>query len=355
MGIFGLFDKKAKPVLGLDISSTSVKLLELSRHGDRYRVETYAVKALPPNAVVEKNINDPEAVAEVVKAVVKMSKTRLKHAAVAVAGSAVITKVIDMPAGLSEDAMEDQISFEADQYIPFPLEEVNLDFEVLGESPRSPDQVEVLLAACRRENVEARDALLQLADLIPEKVDVEAYSMERAYELIAEQLEDGEGQVVAIVDIGATMTTLSVLVDGKTVYTREQLFGGKQLTEEIQRRYGLSVEEAGLAKKQGGLPDDYESEVLTPFKEAVVQQVTRSLQFFFSASQYNDVDYIILAGGVASMEGLTGLIEEKLGTQTLVANPFAGMSVSSRVNAVSLANDAPSLMIATGLAMRSFD
>lgn len=342
-------------MLGLDISSTSVKLLELSRHGDRYRVETYAVKALPPNAVVEKNINDPEAVAEVVKAVVKMSKTRLKHAAVAVAGSAVITKVIDMPAGLSEDAMEDQISFEADQYIPFPLEEVNLDFEVLGESPRSPDQVEVLLAACRRENVEARDALLQLADLIPEKVDVEAYSMERAYELIAEQLEDGEGQVVAIVDIGATMTTLSVLVDGKTVYTREQLFGGKQLTEEIQRRYGLSVEEAGLAKKQGGLPDDYESEVLTPFKEAVVQQVTRSLQFFFSASQYNDVDYIILAGGVASMEGLTGLIEEKLGTQTLVANPFAGMSVSSRVNAVSLANDAPSLMIATGLAMRSFD
>lgn len=355
MGIFGFFDKKAKPVLGLDISSTSVKLLELSRHGDRYRVDTYAVKALPPNAVVEKNINDPEAVAEVVRAVVKMSKTRLKHVAVAVAGSAVITKVIDMPAGLSEDAMEDQISFEADQYIPFPLEEVNLDFEVLGESPRGPDQVEVLLAACRRENVEARETLLQLADLIPEKVDVEAYSMERAYELIAEQLEDGEGQVVAIVDIGATMTTLSVLVDGKTVYTREQLFGGKQLTEEIQRRYGLSVEEAGLAKKQGGLPDDYENEVLTPFKDAVVQQVTRSLQFFFSASQYNDVDYIILAGGVASMEGLTGLIEEKLGTQTLVANPFAGMSVSSRVNAVSLANDAPSLMIATGLAMRSFD
>ncbi len=355
MGIFGFFDKKAKPVLGLDISSTSVKLLELSRHGDRYRVDTYAVKALPPNAVVEKNINDPEAVAEVVRAVVKMSKTRLKHVAVAVAGSAVITKVIDMPAGLSEDAMEDQISFEADQYIPFPLEEVNLDFEILGESPRGPDQVEVLLAACRRENVEARETLLQLADLIPEKVDVEAYSMERAYELIAEQLEDGEGQVVAIVDIGATMTTLSVLVDGKTVYTREQLFGGKQLTEEIQRRYGLSVEEAGLAKKQGGLPDDYENEVLTPFKDAVVQQVTRSLQFFFSASQYNDVDYIILAGGVASMEGLTGLIEEKLGTQTLVANPFAGMSVSSRVNAVSLANDAPSLMIATGLAMRSFD
>jgi type IV pilus assembly protein PilM len=355
MGILNFLEKKARPVIGLDISSTSVKLLELSRHGDRYRVETYAVKPLPPNAVVEKNINDQEAVAEVIRSMVKQSKTKLKHAAVAVAGSAVITKMIDLPAGLSDDAMETQISLEADQYIPFPLEEVAIDFEVQGISPRNPEQVEVLLAACRRENVEMRASVLQLSELIPEKVDIEAYSMERAFELISEQLEDQEGQVVAIIDIGATMTTLSVLVDGKTVYTREQLFGGKQLTEEIQRRYGLSREEAGLAKKQGGLPDDYDSEVLAPFKEAVVQQVTRSLQFFFSASQYNDVDYIILAGGVASLEGLVGLIEEKLGTQTVVANPFARMSVSSRVNAVSLANDAPSLMIVTGLAMRSFD
>jgi type IV pilus assembly protein PilM len=355
MGILSFLEKKAKPVIGLDISSTSVKLLELSRHGDRYRVETYAVKPLPPNAVVEKNINDQEAVAEVIRAMVKQSKTKLKHAAVAVAGSAVITKMIDLPAGLSDDAMETQISLEADQYIPFPLEEVAIDFEVQGISPRNPDQVEVLLAACRRENVEMRVSVMQLSELIPEKVDIEAYSMERAFELISEQLEDQEGQVVAVIDIGATMTTLSVLVDGKTVYTREQLFGGKQLTEEIQRRYGLSREEAGLAKKQGGLPDDYDSEVLAPFKEAVVQQVTRSLQFFFSASQYNDVDYIILAGGVASLEGLVNLIEEKLGTQTVVANPFARMSVSSRVNAVALANDAPSLMIVTGLAMRSFD
>lgn len=355
MGILSFLEKKAKPVIGLDISSTSVKLLELSRSGDRYRVESYTVKALPPNAVVEKNIADPAAVAEVIRSMVKQSKTKLKHAAVAVAGSAVITKMIDMPADLNDDAMESQIAAEADQYIPFPLEEVALDFEVQGISPRNPDQVEVLLAACRRENVEVRQQVLADSDLIAEKVDIEAYCMERAFELIAEQLEDQEGQVVAIIDIGATMTTLSVLVDGKTVYTREQLFGGRQLTEEIQRRYGLSREEAGLAKKQGGLPDDYEMEVLTPFKDAVVQQVTRSLQFFFSASQYNDVDYIILAGGVASLEGLVGLIEEKLGTQTVVANPFARMSVSSRVNAVSLANDAPALMIVTGLAMRSFD
>lgn len=355
MSLLDIFAKKQKPMLGLDVSSTSVKLLEISKHGDSYRVENYAVKALPANAVVEKNINDIEAVAQVVKSVVQSSRTKVKDAAVAVAGSAVITKMIEMPADLSEEAMETQISLEADQYIPYPLEEVALDFDVQGVSEKNPEQVEVLLAACRRENVEMRANLLEIADLVPKVVDVEAYTLERAFALIQEQLEDQEEQIVAVVDIGATMTTLSVLIDGKTIYTREQLFGGKQLTEEIQRRYGLSAEEAGLAKKQGGLPDDYEPEVLEPFKDAVVQQVTRSLQFFFSSSQYNDVDHIVLAGGVASLDGLGRLIEEKLGTSCSIANPFANMSISSRVNAAMLANDAPALMIATGLALRSFD
>jgi len=354
MGILSLFDKKKKPVLGLDVSSTTVKLLEFSKQGDSYRVENYSVRALPPNVVVEKNINDVEAVAQIIKAVVQSSRTKLRDAAVAVPGSSVITKVIEMPGDLSEEALESQISLEADQYIPYPLEEVAIDFDILGVSDKNPDQLEVLLAACRRENVDIRAAMLDLADLNAKVVDVEAYTMERAFALVQEQLEDQEEQVVAIVDIGATMTTLSVLVDGKTIYTREQLFGGKQLTEEIQRRYGLSTDEAGLAKKQGGLPDDYEPEVLEPFKDAVVQQVTRSLQFFFSSSQYNDVDHIVLAGGVSSMTGLASLIEEKLGTSATVANPFANMSVSSRVNAAALTNDAPSLMIATGLALRSF-
>jgi len=355
MGALDFLSKKHKPIIGLDISSTTVKLLELSRQGGGFRVENYSVKPLPANAVVEKNINEPEAVAQVLRAMVQGSRTKTKDAAVAVSGSSVITKLVEMPGDLSEEQMEAYISTEADQYIPYPLEEVALDFDIQGPSAKNPDQVEVLLAACRSENVETRVSVLEIAGLNPRVVDVEAYTMERAFELVREQLEDQDEQVVAIIDVGATMTTLSVLVDGKTIYTREQLFGGKQLTEEIQRRYGLSAEEAGLAKKQGGLPDDYETEVLEPFKDAVVQQVTRSLQFFFSSSQYNDVDHIILAGGVASLEGLGGLIEEKLGTQATVADPFANMSIASRVNSSSLAGDAPSLMIAAGLAMRGFE
>ena len=355
MGALDFLGKKNKPLIGLDISSTTVKLLEFSKQGSGFRVENYAVKPLPANAVVEKNINEPEAVAQVLRSLVQGSRTKTKDAAVAVSGSSVITKVVEMPGDLSEEQMEAYISTEADQYIPYPLEEVALDFDIQGTSVKNPDQVEVLLAACRSENVDTRVTVLQAAGLTPKVVDVEAYTMERAFGLIKEQLEDQDEQVVAILDIGATMTTLSVLVDGKTIYTREQLFGGKQLTEEIQRRYGLSAEEAGLAKKQGGLPDDYETEVLEPFKDAVVQQVTRSLQFFFSSSQYNDVDHIILAGGVASLEGLSGLIEEKLGTPAAVADPFANMSIASRVNTAALTNDAPSLMIAAGLALRGFE
>jgi len=354
--VFGRIGKrKTTPVLGLDVSSTTVKLLELSFTGDRYRVESYAVSSLPQDAVIEKNVNDVDGVANAIRSVVAQSRTKLKTVAAAVAGSSVITKLIDMPQGLSEDEMETQLTLEADQYIPYPLEEVSIDFEVQGPSPERDNMVEVLLAACRRETIDTRVEAIESAELIPRIMDVEAYAMERAFSLIRHQLDLEEESTVAVVDIGATMTTLSVLNNGQTIYTREQLFGGKQLTDEIMRRYGLPLEEAGLAKKQGGLPDDYEPEVLEPFKDAVVQQVARSLQFFFSSSQYNDVDYIILAGGVASMEGLAELVQEKLGTPATVANPFANMSVSPKVNAVALSSDAPAMMIACGLALRSFN
>nr|MBH9370223.1 type IV pilus assembly protein PilM [Pseudomonas aeruginosa] len=354
--MLGLIKKKANTLLGIDISSTSVKLLELSRSGGRYKVEAYAVEPLPPNAVVEKNIVELEGVGQALSRVLVKAKTNLKSAVVAVAGSAVITKTIEMEAGLSEDELENQLKIEADQYIPYPLEEVAIDFEVQGLSARNPERVDVLLAACRKENVEVREAALALAGLTAKVVDVEAYALERSYALLSSQLgADTDQLTVAVVDIGATMTTLSVLHNGRTIYPREPLCGGRQLTEEIQRRYGLSVEEAGLAKKQGGLPDDYDSEVLRPFKDAVVQQVSRSLQFFFAAGQFNDVDYIVLAGGTASIQDLDRLIQQKIGTPTLVANPFADMALNGKVNAGALASDAPALMIACGLALRSFD
>ena len=347
--------KKNTSLLGLDISSTSVKLLELSLQGERYRVESYGVEPLPQNAVVEKNIADVEGVGDAITRLIAKAKPKTKNVAVAVSGSAVITKIIEMDADLSDDERESQIRLEADQYIPYPLEEISLDFEVIGPSTSNPERVSVLLAASRTENIELRTDALVIANLTAKIVDVEAYAMERAFDLLVDSLPCGRDGTVAIIDIGASMTTLSVVNDGKIIYTREQMFGGKQLTEEIQRRYGLSFEEAGRLKKEGGLPDDYEVEVLRPFKEAVVQQVTRSLQFFFSSSQYNDVDHILLAGGTASIGGLADVVQEKLGTAVSVANPFVHMSFAPQINAAAISNDAPSLMIACGLALRSFD
>ena len=352
----GLLSRKRPPLIGLDISSTAVKLLELSHQGGRYRVESYAVEPLPANSVVEKNIADVEAVGESIRRAIKRSGSKIKTAAVAVAGSSVITKVISMSSALNDEEMESQIDLEADQYIPYPLDEVSMDFEVLGPSEKNPEMVDVLLAASRQENVETRISALEIGGMTPKVVDVEAYALENSFALLAEQLPDGGyDQTIAVIDVGATMTTLNVLHDRKIIYTREQVFGGKQLTEEIMRRYGLSYEEAGMAKRQGGLPDNYVPEVLDPFKDAMTQQVSRSLQFFFSSSQYNSVDQIILAGGSASIPGIDELIEDKIGTATSIANPFASMSLAPRVKPQTLSNDAPALMIACGLALRSFD
>jgi type IV pilus assembly protein PilM len=351
-----LFRRANAPLLGIDISSTSVKLLELSRSGNRFRVESYAVEPLPPNSVVEKNITDAELVGEAIRRAVAKSGTKTRLAACAVAGSAVITKIITMPANLSEDDMESQIQIEADQYIPYPLEEISLDFQVLQTSEVEPDKVDVMLAASRSDNVDIRVAALGVGGLQAKVVDVEAFALENAMSLLQDANElIADSHVVAVMDVGATTSTLSVLEDSKIIYTREQTFGGRQLTDEIQRRYGLSYEEAGLAKRQGGLPDNYEPEVLRPFMESMAQEVNRALQFFYSSSQVGAVDHVVIAGGCASIEGIDKLIQSKIDTSVTIANPFKNMTVSSRVKVDALANDAPALMIACGLALRSFD
>jgi type IV pilus assembly protein PilM len=358
----GLITKSQAPLVGVDISSTAVKLLQLSRSGSGagYRVEHYAVEPLPPTAVVEKNIVEVEAVGDAIRRAMSRSGSRARHAAAAVAGSAVITRVIPMAADLDEDDLESQIELEAANYVPYPIEEVNLDFEVLGPMPGNPEMVQVLLAASRAENVETRASALELGGLTPRVMDVEAFAVENAFALLADGLgQQGQGLrrdgLAALVDVGATMTTLNILRNGRSLYSREQVFGGKQLTDEVMRRYGLSYEEAGLAKRQGGLPESYEVEVLEPFKEALVQQISRLLQFFYAGSEFNRVDQVVLAGGCASIPGMAAMVEEQLGVPTAVANPLAHMTLGPRVQAHALAQDAPALMIACGLALRSFD
>jgi type IV pilus assembly protein PilM len=354
------FGRKPKQLLGLDISSTSVKLIELSQTvgtaAELYRVDAFAVEPLPPTAVVEKKIADIDAVGQSIQRAVLRSGSKAKRAAVAVSGSAVITKVIAMAASLSDAEMETQIQLEADQYIPYPLEEVNIDFDVLGPTVGNVEMVDVLLAASRRENVDDRVAALEVAGLTAAIVDVEAYAMENACTLLLGRFDDERhDQTVAVADVGATTTTLHVLHDGKTVYTREQNFGGNQLLDEIQRRYGMTRSDALEKLEAGTLPENFETEVLGPFKEALAQQIARALQFFYSASAFNRTDQVILAGGSARIAHIEVLVEERLGFPVSIANPFAPMGVAPGIDAAGIDRAAPSMMIATGLALRSFD
>lgn len=349
-----LYRKPNKGLMGVDISSTSVKLLELSVKNGKYWVESYALTPLPENSVVEKNILNPEAVAEALERAMNLANPHTTNAAIAVPTSTVIHKTIEMDADMNDDEREVQIRLDAEQYIPFPLDEVSLDFEVLPDRLPNPNRVNVLLVATRTENVETRVEVLELVDLMPKLADVESYAVERAFSVFADSLPMG-ANTIGILDIGHTMTTLSVMQNGKIIYTREQVFGGKQVTLEIQSRYGLSLEEAGRAKKERSLPDDYDIEILEPFLDAVVQQAARSLQFFFSSSQFNEIDHILLAGGNANIPGLAKLLQQKLGYRVTIANPFLQMGFSPQVDVQKIENDASSLMVACGLALRSFD
>lgn len=352
-----LFGETRPVMLGVDISSSSVKLLELGRKGPQTEVLRFAIEPLPPNAVVDQQVVESEVVGHAIRRAVEKSGTKCRKAAIAVAGPTVITKTVQMSALLKEDDMEQQIRAEADQYIPYPIDEVSLDFQVLGPAASGGSQVDVLLVACRREQIEQRCAALTLGGLTPCVVDIEANALDSASQLLVDQMpQRGRDQTVAIIDIGATTTSMLFLHDLKPVYARDTAFGGKQLTEEIMRLYGLSYEEAGRAKRDNQLPEGYPTDVLEPFMIDMAQQIDRGLQFFFSAAaRYNSVDQILLAGGCAQIPDIQLFIQNRLNIPTAVAKPFGSLTLSPKANPAALEREAPSLLLALGLALRSFD
>lgn len=352
-----LFQTQSAPLIGVDISSSAVKMVEIEQAGKNLlRIERYVIESLPKDAVTDGNIMNLEAVAESLRRAWKRMGTRTKNVAMALPSAAVITKKIIVPNGLRDDELEAQVETEANQYIPFALDEVNLDFQTIGPAASGPEDMEVLIAASRKEKVEDRVAAAESAGLKAVVMDVESFASQAACELIAQQLPSGgHDQTIAIVDIGASMMHVNVMRNGQSIYLREQTFGGNQLTQEIQRRYSLSSDEAEIAKRQGGLPENYESEVLQPFMDTLALEVARAVQFFFSSSQYTQVDHILLAGGCAMIPGLDEIVATRTQSSTMIANPFASMALSSRIKPKQLTMDAPALLIACGLAMRRFD
>lgn len=354
---FDFFKAKSPPLIGVDISTSAVKMVEVSDAGrGLYRIERYTIEPLPKEAVVDGNIAKLDEVAEAIRRAWKDMGSRAKHIAMALPAAAVITKKIILPADLPELELETQVEAEANQSIPFALDEVNLDFQILGAAPNHPGEVEVLLAASRKEKVEDRVAAAEAAGLKVLVMDMESNASQTAYEAMTHMLPDeGRGQTVALIDIGAATMHIMVFAGGQMVYQREQSFGGNQLTQEIQRRYGMSAEEAEKAKRGGGLPESYEPEVLEPFTDTVALEISRALQLFFTSTPYSKVDHIVLAGGCAAISGLDETVAGRTQASTMVANPFANMAVSNKVQPGRLALDAPALIVACGLAMRRFD
>ena len=354
---FSFLDTSAPPLIGVDVSSTALKLVELTEAGKgAYRLERYAIEPLPKDVVSDGNIANLDQVADALRRAHKRLGSRNRNIALALPAAMVITKKIIVPAGQSEEELELQVETEANQYIPFALDEVNLDFQTLGPAPNSQDEVEVLIAASRKEKVEDRVAIADAAGLKPRVMDVESYATEEAFKLIAPSLPaNGRDQNIALVDIGAHVTHFYVLRNNQFLFSRDQAFGGNQLTLDIQRAFNLSVEEAESAKKNQGLPENYDNDVLQPFMETLALEITRALQFFFTSTSYNQVDQIVLSGGCALLPGLDELVAKRAGVATVVGNPFANMQTSDRIRPRQLAQDAPLLLIATGLALRSFE
>ncbi len=350
-----IFNKKTPATIGLDISSSAVRLIQFSRGESGIRIEHFAIEPLADGVVKDQAVMDSSAVAAAIERAVRRSGAKTKYCAVSVSGSAVMTKTISLPAEMSDVELESQIEIEADQYIPYSLDEVSRDFEVLGPSKRSADLVDVLLAACKSENIDSLTSAVDQSGLKARVIDVEAYAIANAFVLIRHREGIPADRTIAIFEIGSQQSSFVIMNGDRVVYSREHAFGSSQLIEDISRRYELSAEEALVMLRGDDHPEDFTQMVIEPFQQSVVQQIGRALQFFSSSNEFQNTESLFLAGGAELMQGLDQVVTNELGIATEIADPIRGLSVSNNVAANSLRANAPSLMAACGLAMRGFD
>jgi type IV pilus assembly protein PilM len=348
--------RKPPPLVGLDLNVSAATLVGLERAGRGHRVNAFASVPMPAGAMADQGIASVELVGQAVAEAVRRAGTRVRHAALAVPGSQVITRRILMPQGLEERDFELQVGLDADQHIPFPLEEVYLDFQVLGPSPKSVGSVDVLLAAARTDVVDQRVAGVEAGGLHASVMDVEAYALEGAYGLVAGRLPaDLRQGVVALVDIGPEVTTLCVLRNREAVFTREQIFGTNHLTLQVEQRYGIDRDQALEAQRQGTLDADFTTELLAPFRETVASQVGRLLQAYYATGGQAQVAAVLLSGAGANLPDIVAAVEREVGLQTLRTDPVGSLELAPGLPRERLRADSPAFMIALGLALRTFD
>ncbi|TAL16968.1 type IV pilus assembly protein PilM [bacterium] len=346
---------KPKTLVGLDIGSHSVKIVELKHHKKSYELKNFGIVQLPPEAIVDGVIMDSSIVAEAIRNLYANLKIKNRNVATSVAGHSLIVKKIQLPM-MTETELEEQIQWEAGQYIPFEIEDVNLDFQILGPSAADPNNMEVLLVAVKKDIINDYTAVLSEAGLSVQVIDVDAFAMENLFSVSYPELMD---RTVVLIDIGAGIMNINILRSGVSAFTRDITLGGSNFTEEIQKELGVSYDEAE-ALKLGGTSDQASTEdvtrILSGMIDNMVLEIQRSLDFFGAASSEEEVFGIFLAGGACNLPGLAEALEERQGAPVKIIRAFKEITYSHRrFDPDYLEAMGPVAVVAAGLALRRTD
>ena len=345
----------SKQVIGLDIGASSIKVVQLAQSKKGTELKTFGVLPLAPEVIVDGAIMDAEVVVDTIKQAVKEFKAKGKYAAISVAGHSVIVKKI-IVADMSRQELEGAIETEAQQYIPFDIEDVNVDFQILesNESLESGEMA-ILLVAVKKEKVEEHIQLIREASLDPIVVDVDAFALENAYELNYELDPD---LVVGLVDIGASTMNINILQDGVSSFVRDISIGGDQYTEAIQKEFNVSFDVAERLKR-GQLVEDISQDdvlaIVNTVSDDIAVEIQRSFDFFRASTMDVAVDKLYLAGGCSLFGGIDRFFEEKLGVQVEIFNPFRNIKVPRRFDKDYIESIAPQAAVAVGLALRRLE
>lgn len=345
----------SKQVIGLDIGASSIKVVQLAQSKKGTELKTFGVLPLAPEVIVDGAIMDAEVVVDTIKQAVKEFKAKGKYAAISVAGHSVIVKKI-IVADMSRKELEGAIETEAQQYIPFDIEDVNVDFQILesNESLESGEMA-ILLVAVKKEKVEEHIQLIREASLDPIVVDVDAFALENAYELNYELEPD---LVVGLVDIGASTMNINILQDGVSSFVRDISIGGDQYTEAIQKEFNVSFDVAERLKRGQLIEDISQDDVLAivnTVSDDIAVEIQRSFDFFRASTMDVAVDKLYLAGGCSLFGGIDRFFEEKLGVQVEIFNPFRNIKVPRRFDKDYIESIAPQAAVAVGLALRRLE
>lgn len=348
-----LFSPKAQQMIGLDIGTRFVKAVVLEKSADKFTLQAYACEPITGNAFAEREIKDFEAVSHALKKVKLALKSKSKLVAIAVSGSTVLNKIVYMDPGQSDHELESQIELEADSLIPYPLDEVYIDFEELSDSENEikNNKVEVLLSAVHKDLVDRRNTLLGEVGYETKIVDVENYALGSA---VAEFQSSEPDETICCINIGATQLQLCTVKNGRVIYTKDHSFGMDVLIKDLSMLYSQERSQIEQQLNEDTLPETWKQDSYPMFLANLQQHINRAIQVYISATSAVRPTSILICGGGGHLSSLTEDLSADLGIEVSAFNPFANMSINEKISKAALDLVTPQLVIAAGLANRSF-